>query len=68
MCSDRARGRAPVKPQRRVDGRYIRFSFRYDSWQVQTPDKTWANIRPEMARAYAAAGFPIGVQTDNYHS
>ena len=64
MTSDRRKtGVAAQKMVMRVDGRYLRFSHRYASWQVQTRAGLWANIRTEQARAYAAAGFPIGVQT-----
>jgi hypothetical protein len=69
MSSDRIKGhnRTPVKPVRRADGRYLRFSWRYNAWQIQSPiTNDWRSIRPEMARCYAAAGFPIGVQTANH--
>jgi hypothetical protein len=62
MSSDRHPTR-PVAAVRREDGRYLRYSFRYDTWQVRTRHGTWANIRIELARAYAASGFPIGAST-----
>ena len=46
----------------RADGRYLRFSWRYDTWQVKTRTGAWVNVRTALAQAYAAAGFPIGVQ------
>ncbi len=60
MTTER-RPRSAPKAQRLPDGRYIRFSWRYNTWQVQGgPLREWRNIRPELARCYAAAGFPIG--------
>ena len=61
MSSDR-------KPQmtvssRRADGRYLRFSWRYNTWQVKDRMGNWRNVHVGMARAYASAGFPIGVQS-----
>jgi len=47
---------------RSLDGRRIRFTHRFNTWQVLKPNGDWRNIRPELARCYAAAGFPIGVQ------
>lgn len=65
MSSDRIKGRrdqAPIKAVRREDGRYVRWSWKYNTWQVNDPTAhTWRNIRPELARCYAASGFPIGV-------
>lgn len=70
MSSDRrpVRYLAPTLGQthstRTPDGRYIRFSHRFNAWQVQ--DHTagvWRNVRVELARAYVASGMPIGVQT-----
>ena len=52
-----------VKSVRLPDGRYLRFSHRYNAWQVQdTHAGIWRNVSVPMARSYAAAGFPIGVQ------
>jgi hypothetical protein len=59
MSSDRKPTKAV--PTMRVDGRYLRFSHRYNTWQVKTRDG-FINCSVPMARAYAAAGFPIGVQ------
>lgn len=59
---------ADRKPTYRVnsvtlkDGRYLRFSHRYNSWQVKDRVGNWRNVRPELARCYAAAGMMIGVQ------
>lgn len=53
----------PKATARTPDGRYVRWSWRYQAWQSKDPIAgTWRNIRPEMARCYVAAGFPIGVQ------
>ena len=66
MSSDRRR--APtitnyhVKAVRLPDGRYLRWSHRYNAWQMMTREGTFINVSVPMARAYAAAGFPIGVQ------
>jgi hypothetical protein len=57
---------APVTARRRADGRYVRFSHRYNTWQVKTPTPTgpvWRNISANLARVYTACGFPVGVQT-----
>ena len=63
MSSDRRKpGAAPQKMVVRADGRYLRFSWRYDTWQVKTRTGAWVNVRTALAQAYAAAGFPIGVQ------
>lgn len=46
-------------------GRYVRFSHRYNTWQVRKwagDTLLWVNISANMARAYAASGLPIGVQ------
>lgn len=48
---------------RRKDGRYLRFSHRQNTWQVMDPHGAWRNVRIDLARGYASAGFPIGVQT-----
>ena len=61
MSSDRKPNKAIST--RRVDGRYLRFSHRYNAWQIKTKDGQFRNVNAVMARAYAAAGFPIGVQT-----
>lgn len=61
MSSDRAKGQR-VPSTRRADGRYLRFSFRYNAWQIKTREGSWVNTSVPMARAYAAAGFPIGSQ------
>lgn len=60
---------ADRKPTYRVnsvtlkDGRYLRWSWRYNSWQVKDRHGLWRAVRPEIARCYAAAGMMIGVQT-----
>ena len=60
MSSSRARTPGP-QAQRAINGRYLRYSYRYRTWQVQDPlARVWRNIRPEMAAAYSAAGFPKG--------
>ena len=51
----------PMPSIRREDGRYVRFSHRYKSWQIQTRTGDWRNIRPSLARCYVAAGLPVGV-------
>lgn len=51
--------RGPAPTQRRLDGRHIRFSWRYQTFQVKTKQGQWVNVRHELARAYAAAGFPV---------
>ena len=46
-------------------GRYVRFSHRYNTWQVNKrvgDTLLWVNISANMARAYVAGGLPIGVQ------
>jgi ribosomal protein L14 len=51
---------------RRADGRYIRFSHTRNVWQVNRKTPTgmqWFNISTNLARVYAAAGLPVGVQT-----
>ena len=45
---------------RRADGRYVRWSWRYKTFQCMM-DGHWRNITPENARAWAAAGLPLGV-------
>jgi hypothetical protein len=61
MSSNRRRTHTP-RDVRRPDGRYVRWSFRYNAWQVRDAvTGAFRNIKPEMARCYAAAGFPIGV-------
>lgn len=60
MSSDR---RGPTPTVRRKDGRYLRFSHRYNTWQVIDTRGAWRNVRIDLARGYASAGFPIGVQT-----
>lgn len=46
-------------------GRYVRFSHRYNTWQVNRKNPAgqmeWHNISVNLARVYAAAGLPIGV-------
>lgn len=45
-----------------MDGRYVRFSWRYNSWQFEDKlARTWRNIRPELARALVSAGYRVGV-------
>lgn len=51
--------RGPAPATRREDGRYLRFSWRYASWQVQDKRGAWHNVRVDLARAYSAAGFPV---------
>lgn len=45
-------------------GRYVRFSHRYNTWQVNRKNAAgqmeWHNISTNIARCYAAAGFPVG--------
>lgn len=58
MSTDR---RSPTPRPFRADGRYLRFSHRYNTWQVKTAAGDWRNLRQiELVRAYAAMGFPIG--------
>lgn len=46
---------------RRADGRYVRWSWRYKTWQRQCPvTQQWFNIRPEQADAAVAAGLRVG--------
>lgn len=46
---------------RRADGRYVRWSWRYKTFQSQCAvTGQWMNITPEMARSWASAGLPIG--------
>ena len=59
MTTDR---KGPAPSVRRPDGRYLRFSWRFNCWQIKTKDGTFRNVSVPMARAYAAAGLPIGVQ------
>ena len=44
-------------------GRYVRFSHRYQCWQVTKPSAAgymeWRNISANLARCYVAAGLPI---------
>lgn len=54
--------KGPVPTVRRADGRYVRWSWRYASWQTQDRFGNWRNIRTELARAYVAAGLPVGVK------
>ena len=65
----RARQKEPIRlcalTQKVMDGRYVRWSWRYNSWQFE--DKTsrvWRNIRPDLARALAAAGYRVGTGDD----
>lgn len=60
MSSDRKPTKAVST--RRADGRYLRWSWRYNTWQVKARDGSFRNVSVPMARAYAAADFPIGVQ------
>lgn len=62
MTTERKRGKPSQKMTRTALGRYMRWSWRYNTWQVQTREGVWKNASVPMARAYAAAGFPIGVQ------
>ena len=62
MTSDRRGAKPKQQMTRTVLGRYMRFSHRYNCWQVQTRDGTFKNVSVPMARCYAAAGFPVGVQ------
>ena len=74
MSRDRRKGEArvaayrvlrPVTPESPKDkrvARYVRFSHRYNAFQVQTREGVWVNVRPVVARAYVAAGFGIGTQ------
>lgn len=61
MSSDRHPNQSV--PTLRIDGRYLRWSHRYSAWQIRTREGTYINVSVPMARAYAAAGLPIGVQT-----
>lgn len=50
----------------RSNGRYIRFSHRYNTWQVRKHTGSgweWKNVSANIARCYAALGYPIGSQT-----
>ena len=49
-----------VKSITLTDGRYLRFSHRFNTWQVLDRTGNWRNVRPELARCYAAAGMMIG--------
>jgi hypothetical protein len=44
-------------------GRYVRFSHRYNCWQVNKCNSAgymeWRNISANLAQCYAAAGLPI---------
>ena len=51
--------KGPAPTVRREDGRYLRFSHRYNAWQVMDRLGQWRNIRVELARGYASAGFPV---------
>lgn len=49
-----------------MDGRYVRWSWKYASWQFQSAEtKAWRNIRPDLANALAAAGYRVGTGDDN---
>jgi hypothetical protein len=66
MSSDRAKGR--VSEQRmtmRVGGRYLRFSWKYNTWQVQTRYGDFRNVNLALARCYATMGFPIEPEHTN---
>lgn len=55
MSSDRHPRRDPPPPP----GRSLRWSHRYNTFQVASRYNgavTWRNVRPELARCYAAAG------------
>lgn len=54
--------KGPAPSVRRPDGRYLRWSWRYNAWQIKTRDGGFKNISTPLARSYAAAGLPIGVQ------
>ena len=61
MTSDRRK--QAVAPKARVaDGRYLRWSWRYNAWQIRSREGVWHNCNVPMARCYATMGFPIGVQ------
>ena len=62
MTADR-RPRNQPKAQRLPDGRYLRYSYRFNCYQVQGgPLKEWRNLRPQLFDCYVAAGFPVEVQ------
>lgn len=44
---------------RTVDGRYLRWSWRYNTFQMKTVAGEWRNVPAHIARCYAAAGFPV---------
>lgn len=60
MSADR-RPRYAVKSLH-IDGRYLRWSWRYNTWQVLTRTHQWVNIKVPLARCYAAAGFQVSVE------
>lgn len=61
MTSSRTPRPPGPQAQRAINGRYLRYSYRYQTWQVQDSlARTWRNVRPELAAAYNAAGFPTG--------
>lgn len=45
---------------RRQDGRYVRWNWAANTFQVKTVRGEWRNISVHLARTYAAAGLPIG--------
>lgn len=52
--------------QRAIGGRYLRWSFRYATWQVQDPlARVWRNVRPELVASFTNAGFPSYVPDVN---
>lgn len=59
MSSDRSPDRALARAK--IEGRrMLRWSWRYDTWQVRDPVAgIWRNVRPELARCYAAAGIRV---------
>jgi len=60
----RSRVKKPVKPalltKQYMKGRYLRFSWRTNSWQFQDSiTMCWRNVDGRLARCLAAAGYEV---------
>lgn len=51
----------PAPTARAPNGRYLRFSHRYNAWQTQTRGGYWINCNAHLARSYFDMGFPVAV-------
>jgi len=52
------------KPRKTDNGRALRWSHRFNTWQVNSSadHQGWRNIKVGLARCYGALGWPIHTQ------